>query len=193
MTGKVLLSFAMSVFSLISADILDLSHSLHFVFIEGCCDITEAHVLSHGDKDWWGISSSLLIAYSGKLVAGFVTVHNSAYLPSRICGPTAQNDLLCLWGPQARLISFCSVYSVGSSTLGLHHISFACPFHPHVESGKQALCYLSFVHFQPCRADATPSLASVLIEWLCSSSPLVTQTFQLIHKRCWGNYLRSYL
>lgn len=119
MTGKVLLSFAVSVFSLISADILDLSHSLHFVFIEGCCDISEAHVLSHGDKDWWGISSSLLTAYSGKLVAGFVTVHNSAYLPSRICGPTVQNDLLCLWGPQARLISFCSVYSVGSSTLGL--------------------------------------------------------------------------
>ena len=53
------------------------------------------------------------------------------------------------------------------------------------------MCYLSFVHFRSCRPDAIPSLAPVLIEWLCSSSPLMTQTFQLMHKMCWVNYLRE--
>lgn len=80
--------------------------------------------------------SLYLCTSSGKLAAGLVPVHSSASLLSRICGPAVQNDLLCLWGPQASggvACCFSSIYSVGSSALHLPWEAFACP--PHVQAG----------------------------------------------------------
>lgn len=138
--------------------------------------------------------SLYLCTSSGKLATGLVPVHSSASLLSRICGPPVQNELLYLWGPQASsgvACCFSSIYSVGTSTLHLPWEAFACPS---PRAGWLAcLCSLPLVHFQPCRANASPSLASVLMLWLCPSSPLVTQTCQLRHQRCWENYLRSFL
>ena len=67
---------------------------------------------------------------SGKLSAGLVTIHSSASLLSRICGPVVQNDLLVSEGHKPGGVACCvgSIYSVGSSTLHLPQELFACPF-----------------------------------------------------------------
>lgn len=156
-------------------------------------------MLLHGDKDWWGIIGSLLIAH---------------HLESKLLASSLFTDVLCysleFVFPQVRIIYFVSeghkagwlvccfwsIYSVGSRILGLPQeiTMFILPALPISHGSWSVGLLISIIcTFTTLHSRYTLSLALVLMGWLCSSSLPVTQTCQLTHKRYWVNYLKSYL